>query len=373
MNETRRYGRSPHIKGADWAVSLTLTLTVLAAVCYLFSDGIAGPFLLYLAILPICLVLCLLRYKHEKDISVPLMCEMIVCGGILGIGVAIILEWTGQRITMPIWKCQKSPIFTWQCDAIFSIVVTICVGLSEEFAKFFPLCRLRRRIQYMPYVSTGVWYRLVETPYGLALAGCASAAGFAGIENAKYILTTGRKDIQHGIHTSLFRAILAIPFHVACTGWLAGRLSREWFFRVGDEITERQAPTRSLFEQLREWCGGEPPLLDDEYHAVGNPHMLYKGVSLWRYLKLMMVPVLLHGIYDTGLFLATQFMAVSNVADKMEASSTIQLYQQLAATAVSVSLISYATMITLFYREFFIDLREFQAHAVPRLHHNFDC
>eukprot|EP01055_Gregarina_sp_Pseudo9_P000264 Gregarina_sp_Pseudo_9__263@NODE_1169_length_1815_cov_20_818131_g1095_i0_p1_GENE_NODE_1169_length_1815_cov_20_818131_g1095_i0NODE_1169_length_1815_cov_20_818131_g1095_i0_p1_ORF_typecomplete_len383_score61_86PrsWprotease/PF13367_6/3_5e03PrsWprotease/PF13367_6/4_7e28_NODE_1169_length_1815_cov_20_818131_g1095_i05791727 len=366
----RRLRRSVHIKGADWALPFVLTLGAVIATWYFFCDGIAGPFLLYLAILPVCAVLCGLRFGHEKDISVGLMCEMLMTGALVSIGIATALEGISQQLTMPIWKCQKSTIFTWQCDVMFGIVVTLCVGLAEEFAKFFPLSRLRRRLRYIPYVSHEWWYRLVETPYAFTLGGCASAAGFACVENIKYIILTGRKDLQHGIDTSLFRAVLAIPFHIACTGWAAARLCRELYF-VPTDIPPPQ--TTGWLRQCLLRGDAHSGQSSDDYHAVANPSMVYSGVSLWQYLRILTIPVLLHGLYDTGLFLASQFMTVADRSDQEGDKETDEFYKGLAAVSIVCSLASYTIMIWLFVREYFYKLHKFQAQAVPRLHHNYDC
>eukprot|EP01053_Blabericola_migrator_P012388 Blabericola_migrator_1__12387@NODE_778_length_6562_cov_75_694072_g553_i0_p3_GENE_NODE_778_length_6562_cov_75_694072_g553_i0NODE_778_length_6562_cov_75_694072_g553_i0_p3_ORF_typecomplete_len391_score33_43PrsWprotease/PF13367_6/7_8e03PrsWprotease/PF13367_6/2_2e27DUF3397/PF11877_8/0_039DUF3397/PF11877_8/6_2e03DUF3397/PF11877_8/7_1e03_NODE_778_length_6562_cov_75_694072_g553_i035154687 len=377
----RRFTRSINLKGADWAIPFTLTLIAIITVAYLVSDGLVGPFLLYLAILPVVIVLCILRYGHEKDISVALMCEMVASGAVVAIGIATVLEGSAQSVTRPIWQCQKSIFFTWQCDVLFGIAVTICVGLVEEFAKFFPVSRLRRRLRYVPYTCDTWWYRLVETPYGLAMGGCASAAGFACVENIKYIIVTGRKDIEHGITTSFFRAFLAIPFHIACTGWAASRLSREWYFRpTHDTVTtaDRSHPEISTWDWLRQYIwshdlSSEEAPMNDDYHAVANPDMVYRGVSIWRYLKLLCVPVSCHGLYDTGLFLGTQFITASQVQDKLGELDASAMYQTLASISIIVSLTAYLSMITIFCREYFWNLADFQLHAIPRLHHNYDC
>eukprot|EP01054_Gregarina_sp_Poly1_P000292 Gregarina_sp_Poly_1__291@NODE_1071_length_5185_cov_42_088120_g181_i2_p2_GENE_NODE_1071_length_5185_cov_42_088120_g181_i2NODE_1071_length_5185_cov_42_088120_g181_i2_p2_ORF_typecomplete_len307_score35_10PrsWprotease/PF13367_6/4_3e27_NODE_1071_length_5185_cov_42_088120_g181_i235404460 len=305
------------------------------------------------------------------------MCEMLLTGAVVAITIASILEAFSQQATLPIWKCQKTLMFTWQCDAMFGLIVTICVGLSEEFAKFFSISRLRRRIRYVPFTSHEWWFRLVETPYALCLAGCASAAGFACIENIKYIITTGRKDIQHGIDTSLFRACLAIPFHIACTGWACARLSREWFF-VPSQAENVEPPVVHTLDWLRQRLFQADALLpqNDEYHSVAassNPDMIYKGITIWKYIKILAVPVCFHGTYDTGLFLASQFVAVADLSQKEGNHANEEYYRGLATAALAISLAAYGAMIWLFVREFFVKLRVFQTHAIPRLHHNFDC
>lgn len=380
----RRLQRSVHIKGADWAVPFILSLGAVIAIWYFMSDGIAGPFLLYLAVLPVCAILCCLRFRHENDISVALMCEMLMTGAVVSIAIATILEAVGQQLTLPIWKCQRSANFTWQCDVVFGIIVTLCVGLAEEFAKFFPMTRLRRRVRYIPYVSHEWWFRLVETPYAFTLAGCAGAAGFAGVENVKYIITTGRKDIQHGIDTSIFRALLAIPFHIACTGWAAARMARELYFVPTRSDGASATTTLSTWERLRQRLYNMPSEAQpsnsysstDEYHAVAttsNPSMVYRGISIWKYLSILAFPVILHGLYDTGLFLATQFMSVADLSEKAGDIAADQFYRSLAALSLITSFGSYTLILWAFCREYFYKLHEFQAHAVPRLHHNYDC
>lgn len=101
----------------------------------------------------------------------------------------------------------------------------------------------------------------------------------------------------------LFRAVLAIPFHLACTTYATCQLSRLLFSTVENSQTSSMNQPNNPPELVFLTRGSitESP---NSHHHIHPLH--FKHVSFMEYLKCLSLPSILHGLYDVGLFLAAQ-------------------------------------------------------------------
>ncbi|EZG43861.1 protease prsW family protein [Gregarina niphandrodes] len=176
-----------------------------------------------MAVFPVCMILTLL--KLQQELSTVTLLEYFVCGCTLSVATASVLETVAQVQTAPVLSCQGA---SWQCNVLFAVALTISVSLVEEFAKFLPVMFVRTSEDHLP-ARRGRWlFRALESPRAIVLAGCASAGGFATVENVKYVF--GGEDVQEDFDTSLARAVLAIPFHIACTALVTAAWADELFY-----------------------------------------------------------------------------------------------------------------------------------------------
>eukprot|EP00922_Rhytidocystis_sp_ex-Travisia-forbesii_P013894 GHVS01020730.1.p1 GENE.GHVS01020730.1~~GHVS01020730.1.p1 ORF type:complete len:377 (-),score=79.38 GHVS01020730.1:100-1230(-) len=227
---------SPHLYGRRhfaWIVLAVLLATFVAFA--LTPAGYIAGLIVLLAAAPAALLLWGLRWRYEKCISVDLMAEMATRGFFMSAAVAIILELIGTllaRLEVPncIPKGGDFRLFrpSLKCDMVVVIFFVLFVGLAEEFAKVLPLCKVKGSAQQLPS-SCLVLFRVVTTPLGLCLAGCATGAGYAVVETCTYARISMK--LYPAILTVFLRGVVCLPFHVACTGYAAGALS---FFRYGE-------------------------------------------------------------------------------------------------------------------------------------------
>lgn len=346
-------GFDPHL--ARWGHPKTPELSALIlAAAFIGSAAIigdaSGPLFLGLSLAPVALVIFLV--VHSGGLPLSLALEQLWAGAILSITAASVLEVLFQLQTRHIWSCQAhSPDVA--CDVKFILVVIAGVGVVEESAKLLPMSRVH--ISWLHYLTSHQWwFRLVDAPRSYALAGLCGAAGFAAVENVKYVFAEGTTN--HSLGTSFWRALLAIPFHLACTTYAVSTVasfvftgpSEDWGIASDDDGRKKPGDVASE-GVVDEEC---PPATTDDHNipailpidgiasntgatSIGPipPHTTpllrnntivavgYEGRD-WRWepfqtldpniivwIVALFLPSLLHGIYDAGLFLAVQFVS----------------------------------------------------------------
>jgi len=257
-------------------------------------------------------VLAVARSNKDRDISIELIVEMFWTGAVLGIVVAVGLEAFGQY-KAPLEGAPHLPVAV-RCLRVCLIIV-ISVGFSEELAKLLPVALLKTNEEVVPFTCVR-FFRLVESPYGIALAGCASAAGFATIENINYVfhLTSFEASVQ----VALARALTSVPLHVACTCFASARIAK---FSFPPEMTPNPLLTPSVSSRP----------------------------SVWQYLRILSVPAVLHGLFDTSLILTAVF---SKHVDKNDMwSSHSQLVGVAYTCLIGLPILLYIAALTLAIRE----------------------
>lgn len=297
---------------------------------------------------------CRLRWNNEAFISVPLMAEMVLCGASLSIGLAVALEGTAQSQARDIWLKRKresenpNDSLSISTFAAFTILVLISVALMEEFAKAMPLSRFKTRRAALPHRACW-WFRFLPTPKTLVLAGTACGAGFAVVENIKYVWTIGndfskyKQPLKHGMQTAWARAFTAIPFHIACTGYSAAVFAKHLFRRTemnrkdgnpgrgdgnpvpGGESKSKRSNVESAIAPFEEMAAS----LIAAAHEWPSTPLPPQLASIWKFLSMMKVPIFLHALYDTGLFAATRFFRIrakTAAASRSLASVTSSMY-----------------------------------------------
>lgn len=111
------------------------------------------------------------------------------------------------------------------------------------------------------------------------------------------------------------RAVLSIPFHIACTTYVACCLAQQQFLysrcSTSLELTDIIDPPPELAllnpasaSNIIELSGSLPPPCDRTEPNSSVPTGWFQKALL--YFSSLLVPSLLHGFYDAGLFLALQ-------------------------------------------------------------------
>lgn len=265
--------------GCSAIVYLTVIIVVAAflGVLTVPQDPTAAVVLLTLSLVPAVTMLSIVKLNCGHFFSVPLMLEMFWSGVLFSAPLAVILEILVQYQTRSIWRCQATnPSVV--CDILFVLVVVLGVGFVEEFAKVLPICRFRIGHNGIPQQGLW-WFRSAGVPEVVALAALCCGAGFATLENVGYVFHAG---LESGVATSLWRAVLSVPFHIACTTYCAC------------QIAQRQFHSKTETQDL---------------NVFGRAKGYWKTSVI--YISCLLVPSLLHGLYDAGLFLAIQLSKLS--------------------------------------------------------------
>eukprot|EP01066_Platyproteum_vivax_P010439 Platyproteum_vivax@DN4671_c0_g1_i2.p1 len=282
-------GQDETVHGAVCCNACTIVTCVVIVVFVALAQGLLAVPLVLCAFVPVAIYLALFLYGNRECISLPLYLETFWLGAILSTSIAVVLELVSQLEVLVFWgkiaimrdpskltpaeradieKLIESPAFFL---VLIAFMVTT-IGLIEEFAK---LCVVSSRIKVkwrqVPYTPLH-WWRLVESPKGMALAGIAAGGGFAAAENISYVLSTTRAEgLQAGLIVAGMRAVTAIPAHIAMTGAAAAGLALFWY---------------------------QPSQF---YPNTGQPSCS-EVAKTW--MKVLGPVVLLHGVYDASLVFA---------------------------------------------------------------------
>uniref|UniRef100_A0A0K6S776 Uncharacterized protein n=1 Tax=Chromera velia CCMP2878 TaxID=1169474 RepID=A0A0K6S776_9ALVE len=224
------------------------------------------------------------------------------------------------------------------CTIGFFIMITLSVGFVEELCKFAVILRVHVKENLVPH-DCSCWWRLVETPVGLVVGGCAAGAGFAVLENIMYnFMGAG----YPGVLQAVFRGIFAIPFHISGTGYAAARLANFVFTGHDDVIPKVSESRRSVLADTAPDGTGEPAFSTPLTGNGGTPMDLDPArpndVSVFRYLGFLLIPSILHGVYDASLFGAFIFVLAGDIIKP--------------GLFVLLALASQITMVTLFILAF---------------------
>mmetsp|Transcript_34699 Transcript_34699/g.86052 ORF Transcript_34699/g.86052 Transcript_34699/m.86052 type:complete len:450 (+) Transcript_34699:139-1488(+) len=346
--------RSPdqlsQLRGRKCFRPCTPIATVLAIVFIYAITREIGVLLFCLSVIPVIAILFLLYHKRAHEMSVELLLEMFWTGALLSCLAAVILEGTGtgyETTSQALKDCHISLVPEAQtpkngtltptaappdsdsggggghppslyCDLKFFVYILIVVGASEELCKFvIAMSRVRLRVDALPY-TCACWWRVVDTPYALALVGATAAAGFACIENIEYNVfstlsafnPTG-PNLLGALLQTLLRAVLAIPFHVSATGYASCRLAKFLFAQPTNALSST-APLRPSNTEMNGLVsggagGGGAGGRRDRQHHVHYETLAGKGPSLLDYASFLWLPILMHGTYDSCLMLMTLY------------------------------------------------------------------
>ncbi|KAH0476975.1 MAG: hypothetical protein KVP17_002795 [Porospora cf. gigantea B] len=214
-------------RGHPQAVHVSVVLGL--AGLYYFGDGTGdGLLLTILGVLPGVLLMIALKEPVPEALSGNLYLEMFWTGCFVSVFVAIVLEVMFHGVTLPLWICGLSSEGTSQCSIILAVTIVVAVGAVEEFAKLLVIGRVATREKRVPLTWPAVW-RFVDTEAGMLLCGVASGAGFATLENLRYIRSSAADSFDAGLATSFLRACVAVPFHVVLTGFASGVCAKGLF------------------------------------------------------------------------------------------------------------------------------------------------
>eukprot|EP00920_Eleutheroschizon_duboscqi_P040864 GHVT01097653.1.p1 GENE.GHVT01097653.1~~GHVT01097653.1.p1 ORF type:complete len:492 (+),score=98.00 GHVT01097653.1:3-1478(+) len=287
--------------------------------------GLPAAFVFTMAVVPGMALLAWIRRGHEAALSLPVLAEFYWLGAFLSAAIAILLELPAAMIAARGLRCLPYsggvavgayrltlPPPSALCSAAVLTYMLLGVGLLEEFAKFFPLQRLRL-VSHAPATKCRCWWRTATCQHGIVLAGCAAGAGFAAIENVKYSFIFG-PDVRLDLVVTATRALTAVPFHMCATGLAAARLAAYSYSetRSGGQAAPRatsRVAVADANENSQRAQGPDPTSLLASYHTGEGPPPARRwwSASPLRCLNFLGISIVCHGLYDGCLKLSEAY------------------------------------------------------------------
>eukprot|EP01071_Lankesteria_metandrocarpae_P007812 Lankesteria_metandrocarpae@DN478_c0_g1_i1.p1 len=297
------------MRGSDKVIWPT-TVALILIFCYAYhTRGLAGLLLLPISLLPSFVYLLALRRNHAREISVPLLFEMFWAGAILSMLSALTLEAVAiERAGMPTDDAVPWSAIRYLRTVIIAIV---CIGFAEEISKIMPMALVKTRERDIPYTCT-LFFRYVDSPYAYVISGAACAAGFAAVENVSYVFKGDALEVS--LVTSVVRAMLSVPFHIACTTFVAARYAYAKFHVDDADNFEDNASLGNL-EMAPRSSPMMIPLNTGLLQPPWLPPITYSTtLTLWSYFLPLAIAAALHGGFDSALLIAAKVAKLNHMS-----------------------------------------------------------